>query len=55
MYKYGNIVYLNESENAELLSGDLTLTRIIHVDIDSLIPTNEYYNVYVIDEDIILL
>lgn len=50
MYKCNNMCYLNKKENAELLSGDLSLIRIIHVDDNSAVPTNEYCYVYLKSE-----
>ena len=52
MYKVDNIVYLNEKENNELLSNELNLTKIIHVDNESDVPLNEYHFKYIVGKDI---
>ena len=52
MYKDDNIVHLNEKENNELLSNELNLTKIIHVDNESDVPLNEYCFKYIVGKDI---
>ena len=52
MYKLNDVVYLNEKENKELLSNELSLTKIIHVDNESDVPLNEYCYKYIVGKDI---
>ena len=52
MYKLNDVVYLNEKENKELLSNELNLTKIIHVDDESDVPLNEYCYKYIVGKDI---
>lgn len=52
MYKLNDVVYLNEKENNELLSNELNLTKIIHVDDESDVPLNEYCFKYIVGKDI---
>lgn len=52
MYKVDDVVYLNEKENNELLSNELNLTKIIHVDNESDVPLNEYRFKYIVGKDI---
>ena len=52
MYKVNDVVYLNEKENNELLSNELNLTKIIHVDNESDVPLNEYCFKYIVGKDI---
>ena len=52
MYRLNDVVYLNEKENNELLSNELNLTKIIHVDNESDVPLNEYCYKYIVGKDI---
>ena len=52
MYKLNDVVYLNEKENKELLSDELDLTKIIHVDKKEDVPLNEYHFKYIVGKDI---
>lgn len=52
MYKLNDVVYLNEKENKELLSNELSLTKIIHVDKEADVPLNEYHFKYIVGKDI---
>jgi len=55
MYKIKDVVYLNEKENKELLSNELHLTKIIHVDDESDVPLDEYCHKYIVGKDIDLI
>ena len=55
MYKLNDVVYLNEKENNELLSNELNLTKIIHVDNEKDIPIDEYPFKYIVGKDIDLI
>ena len=52
MYKLNDVVYLNEKENNELLSNELSLTKIIHVDKEADVPLDEYCFKYIVGKDI---
>ena len=52
MYKVDDVVYLNEKENEKLLSNELNLTKIIHVDKEVDVPLNEYCFKYIVGKDI---
>lgn len=52
MYKLNDVVYLNEKENEKLLSNELSLTKIIHVDKEADVPLNEYCFKYIVGKDI---
>ena len=52
MYKLNDVVYLNEKENNELLSNELSLTKIIHVDKEADVPLDEYHFKYIVGKDI---
>lgn len=52
MYKLNDVVYLNEKENEKLLSNELNLTKIIHVDKEADVPLNEYCFKYIVGKDI---
>ena len=51
MYKVNDVVYLNEKENQELLSNELSLTKINHVDHEEDVP-EEYPFKYTVGKDI---
>ena len=55
MYRIKDVVYLNEKENKELLSNELNLTKIIHVDDEKDIPIDEYHFRYIVGKDIELI
>ena len=52
MYRIKDVVYLNEKENKELLSNELHLTKIIHVDDESDVPLDEYPHKYIVGKDL---
>ena len=52
MYKVNDIVYLNEKENKELLSNELSLTKINHVDKEEDVPLDEYPYKYTVGKDL---
>ena len=52
MYKVNNIVYLNEKENQELLSNELHLTKVNHVDHEEDVPLDEYPYKYTVGKDL---
>lgn len=52
MYKVNDIVYLNEKENQELLSNELCLIKIYHVDTEEDVPLDEYPFKYAVGEDL---
>lgn len=51
MYKVNDVVYLNEKENQELLSNELHLTKINHVDKEEDVP-EEYPFKYTVGKDL---
>ena len=51
MYRVNDIVYLNEKENKELLSNELHLTKINHVDTEEDVP-EEYPYKYTVGKDL---
>ena len=52
MYKLNDVVYLNEKENKELLSNELNLTKIIHVEKEDDVPIDEYPYKYIVGKDL---
>ena len=54
MYKVKDIVYLSEEENKKLLSDELHLTKINHVDHEEDVPLDEYSFKYTVGKDITL-
>ena len=52
MYQVKEVVYLSEEENKELLSNELYLTKVNHVDTEEEVPLEEYPVKYTIGTDI---
>lgn len=52
MYQLNNIVYLSKNENKELLTNELYLTKVIHVDSEKKVPLDEYPFKYTVGVDI---
>ena len=52
MYQVKEVVYLNEEENKELLSKELHLTKVNHVDKEEDVPLEEYPYKYVVGKDL---
>lgn len=52
MYKLNEVVYLSKEENDELLSNELHLTKVNHVDNIEDVPVNEYPFKYIVGKDI---
>ena len=52
MYQIKEVVYLSEEENKELLSNELYLTKVYHVDKEEEVPKEEYPFKYTVGKDI---
>lgn len=52
MYRVKDVVYLNEKENQELLSNELCLIKIDHVDNEEDVPLDEYPYKYTVGKDL---
>ena len=52
MYRVKETVYLSEKENEELLTNELYLTNVYHVDTEDEVPLNEYPFKYTVGKDI---
>lgn len=52
MYQVKDTVYLSENENKELLSNELYLTKVNHVDTEEEVPLSEYPFKYIVGKDI---
>lgn len=52
MYQVKEVVYLSEEENEELLSNELHLTKVYHVDKEEDVPLDEYPFKYIVGKDL---
>lgn len=52
MYQVKNIVFLSEEENKELLSRELYLTKVYHIDTEEEVPEEEYPYRYEVGKDL---
>ena len=52
MYKVENTVYLSEEENQKLLSNELNLTKVNHVEKEEDVPLDEYPYKYTVGKDL---
>ena len=52
MYQVKNIVFLSEEENKELLSKELHLTKVYHVETEEEVPKEEYPFKYEVGKDL---